>query len=77
MTAVKIEKGVTLPPRKYSGRPWKWPFPEMKVGELFAVPKDTNPDSFRNRAVYASAKLQRKFTTRKMEDGTLRCWRVS
>ena len=35
--AITIEKGIPVPPKSVGGRPSKYPFGEMKVGDSFAI----------------------------------------
>jgi hypothetical protein len=66
---MKIEKSIPIPSR--------YPFGQMEVGDSFVIPPEMNRSTV---AVYAWRYAQqhgRKFTTRKMPDGTYRCWRTA
>jgi hypothetical protein len=68
MSQIPIDKGVPLP--------LKFPFDKMEVGDSFAIPQDVKRPTI---AVYARRygdKHNMKFVTRKMPDGTIRCWRT-
>jgi len=72
---MKIDSGIKLMKDEGRGRPNKYPFGEMEVGDSFPVPEG---DGFRSRCA-ASAYGKRysmKFSVRKYEGG-YRCWRVS
>lgn len=74
MSAIKIEKGVPLPP---SRRGWssdaKYPLAEMDVGDSIWLP--LRQSSASARAISRGKKLGFKFTTRGEGDGT-RVWRI-
>ena len=66
---MKVEKDVPIPNR--------YPFDEMEVDDSFAVP----PEIARNTVSVAAGrygdKHGMKFTVRRMDDKTLRCWRIA
>lgn len=72
----KIEKGIPIPPGKKI-----YPWPEMEIGDSFTV-SITNGDLSRARkrlssaAVHHQKKHGGRFTVRKIDDNTLRVWRV-
>lgn len=68
MNKLLIEKGVPIPRR--------FPFEEMEVGDSFAVPKEISKDAIYGSANYYGNKYNKKFTVRRMDDGTYRCWRI-
>lgn len=73
-TEFRIEKGVEIPKRSGDATR-KYPFPQMEVGDSFAVP------SGRHLAVSTAAtnygnKYQMKFSVRAV-DGGHRCWRIA
>jgi len=79
-----IEKGIEMPARKGgSGRPGKYPFSDMEVGDSFAVPVDDDQDvETRKQTVSNCARtwakrnsLERTFSVREV-GGVLRCWRT-
>lgn len=67
--AFKIEKGVAMPERK-RGRPTRYPWAQMEIGDSFVAPYKPN-------LVLAAARYQKKFSYRKQSDGTVRVWRVA
>lgn len=75
-----------IPPRQHSGM--HYPFDDMAVGDHFDRPRDRgvteNNSDRRQKSIMAAAKAWRKrrgsdaqFTTRLIDDNTVRCWRVS
>jgi hypothetical protein len=73
----QIEKNVPLPLRPKQGRPAKYPFATMSVGDSFFVSiGGVVETSFRNVAAQAGKRLGRKFSVKKNHDG-FRVWRVS
>ena len=77
-----IEKNVEIPKKAGAfGRPNKYPFGRMDVGDSFIVPFDDEDISrVRNRVSQAINKAQKKspsmrFTLRKLPEG-VRVWRV-
>lgn len=81
---IEIDKDIPVPPLT-EGRPRKYPFPDMGVGDSFAVPL---AGEMRNGEDHAAFKLRSavaqyarrhggKFTVRTdREAGVARCWRV-
>ena len=82
---IKIDKHLPPPPPT-TGRPFKYPFPDMAGGERFAVPLEdvNNPKGenmaavrLRSSAIRYAHKHGGKFTVRTdREAGEARCWRV-
>jgi hypothetical protein len=82
---IKIDKDIPTP-RPAEGRPRKYPFPDMVVGDSFAVPlagKDTlkSEDLAAVRLRASAIRYTRvhggKFTVRTdREAGVARCWRT-
>lgn len=75
-----------IPPVKHN--PMQYPFDDMAVGDHFDRPRDRgvteNNSDRRQKSIMAAAKAWRKrrgsdaqFTTRLIDDNTVRCWRVS
>jgi hypothetical protein len=64
-----IEKGIALPQ--------KFPFAGMKVGDSFAVPEKVKRVTVSVAARRYGIKNEMKFTVRKIEDGSFRCWRIA
>lgn len=64
-----IEKGIALPQ--------KYPLAGMKVGDSFAVPQHVKRVTVSVYARRFGIKNNMKFTVRKIEDGSLRCWRIA
>ncbi|TFH41405.1 MAG: hypothetical protein E4H01_15040 [Lysobacterales bacterium] len=67
---IKIDKNIPMPPKERTGRPSKFPFPDLELGDSFLL-------EFRERTLkyYWERKLARKFELRKTPEG-LRVWRV-
>lgn len=84
MTEPTIETDIPLPIPS-NGRPFKYPFPIMKVGDSFAVPLTGimrgSEDSATSRLRAAASRHRRfhgvRFSIRTdREAGVARCWRV-
>lgn len=74
---VKIKSGVKLPPRAAgAGRPEKYPFAKMKVGQMFEFPKDIKRSTANGAAVNGSKRYKMKFSVRALPNGIVGCWRV-
>lgn len=75
---MKIEKNIPLPTSRTRGRPAKYPFKDMVVGDSVFFPgESTTPGN----NVYVAAQMHarmngKKFSGRTM-DGGLRIWRVA
>ena len=65
---MKVEKGMPIPNR--------YPFDEMEVGDSFALPPGVARNTVSVAAGRYGEKHAMKFTVRRMDDKTLRCWRV-
>lgn len=82
---MEIEKGIPLP-EPYKGRPVKYPFRDMEVGDSFSIPltgtmTGTGVDIATKRLRQAAANHARrvggKFHVRTVrEEGVARCWRT-
>jgi len=81
---IKIDKDVPVPPPT-EGRPRKYPFPDMVVGDSFAVPlagemhngEDRAALKLRSATTQHTRRYGGKFTVRTdREAGEVRCWRV-
>lgn len=68
MVKAKIDSNIPLPS--------KWPFPDMKVGDSFAVSEKVKRQTIAVAAMRYGKKNGMKFTVRKSLDGNLRCWRI-
>ena len=66
--SVTIDKNIPLPSR--------WPFKQMAVGDSFALPPSVPRTTLSIAAMRYGKKHNVKFITRKMPDGTIRCWRT-
>lgn len=82
---IEIEKDAPPPSPSLGGRPFKYPFLDMEVGDRFAIPlagerrKDEDAAAARLRA--AASRHSRfhggRFSIRTdREAGVVRCWRV-
>jgi hypothetical protein len=69
MSHPPINKNVPMPVR--------WPFPNMQVGDSFAIPPDVLSTTVSVAATRFGKKNGMKFTVRKMPDKTFRCWRLT
>ena len=66
---INIDKGIPVP--------IKYPFHKMEVDDSFIV-----PDNIKRSAVGIAARRygvanNKKFTFRRLKDGTYRCWRIA
>jgi len=68
-----IEKKIPMP-KSDRGRPYKYPFEQMEVGDSFFVPKD-EAEKARNSALQYARREGKIFHTRKENDGA-RIWRT-
>jgi hypothetical protein len=73
---IKIDAGIEMP-RATFGRPLRYPWLILNVGDSFAAPNNATPATFRSMACRASKTYGRRFSVRAMPDGSLRCWRVA
>jgi len=65
-------------PKKPSGAPRKYPFPELEIGHSFFAPNKT-PQTLSHSLCYWGKKLSCKFTSRtRTENGVrgVRVWRI-
>lgn len=69
---VLIEKGIPLKPRQRGS--WQPIFQSMEIGDSFKF--EGKPGPMRNQAHAWGRSLNRKFTIRKQDDGSYRCWRI-
>lgn len=71
---MKVDRSIAIPEPRV-GRPFKYPWSEMRVGDSFV--SESNARILLNAAAsYARIRgLKRKYTTRKVEGGT-RIWRT-
>lgn len=85
VAAIKIDAGIPLPPRRRGGgRPWKWPFAQMEIGDSFATALKAGESSSQSMRrvdyLYAGRRLGWKYTGRCLvENGNpvLRIWRIA
>lgn len=74
---MELSKDYAIPALcKKPGRPAKYPLRTMEVGDSFLVPIDV-VESVRSAANNVSTRTRAKFTVRRLEDGTVRCWRTA
>lgn len=73
-----VERKVPCPGINRPGRPTKYPFPAMKIGDSFFVPAaDTRSiPRVRSAASIWAQKYNRKLITRAV-DGGIRVWRIA
>jgi len=65
---MKVESGIPIPRA--------CPFNQMQVGDSFAIPPHTKRVTVGAAAKRYGDKHGMKFVTRKMPDGSYRCWRT-
>lgn len=65
---MKVESGIPIPK--------KFPFDEMQVGDSFAIPPEVKRGTVRIAAMRYGDKHGMTFVTKKMPDGSYRCWRT-
>jgi len=72
----KIDKGVTKPERgRGRGRPDKYPWKAMKIGDSFFVPTGEEFKGIRGATAAATKRhAPKRFSSRKV-DGGIRVWR--
>ena len=70
----QIEKGIPAPEKYGVGRPSRYPFADMEVGDSFFVP-DAPANRLACAATWATKRYNRRFITRVVEHG-VRVWRV-
>lgn len=69
-----IEKNIPMPP-KGSGRPLRYPFDKLEIGDSFVIPtKDYN--SVNAAARQYGKRCGMRFTFRKIDDATARVFRI-
>lgn len=76
---LKIEKNVPIPDAMRFGKPRKYPFAEMDVGDSFFAP-NVGISAMAGSITYASKRHGKKFATRFLtENGVkgVRVWRVA
>jgi hypothetical protein len=71
---IKIDKGILLPARSCKGRPAKYPWRQMDVGDSFFVEARKSSD-FGGAINHARKTTGYEFISRSV-DGGLRVWRV-
>lgn len=85
--SIEIEKGVSVPLRRHGrggGRPRKYPFDRLAVGDSFMVkPREGWSSGHLQMVIDSCARgfrrchePSRKFTVRQV-DGGVRCWRIA
>jgi len=76
MNSFTVEDGVTIPDKRQPGRPSKYPFDTMEIGQSFFAP------GIKDRKVGNAARHYRpkRFRCRTMVENGIRgtrCWRVA
>jgi hypothetical protein len=75
---IQIDKNVPLPAPKRGVGSAKYPWRLLEVGDSFLFSgANKHGKSASAQAIRAGRVLGRKFTVRKMDDGSYRCWRVA
>lgn len=72
---VRIEKNIPVPTPIHRGRPNRYPWKGMEIGDSFLFPKEVSLAGCRTMAWDAGRKLKRKFTVMQTSEGN-RCWRI-
>lgn len=70
-----IKAGVAIPKPSTGNGNRTYPFHEMEVGDSFEVPSDLR-GRVSSAAYNHSQRHDGRFSLRRCEDGTYRCWRV-
>lgn len=71
---IKIDKGIPVPPENSHAS--KYPFDLMEIGDSFFVSaEERKPDHMRSTASIHGKRIQKRYSVRKVENGT-RVWRV-
>jgi hypothetical protein len=70
----KVERGIPIPPMPHPGRPYKYPWRLLEVGDSFFVPEG-NLKTLRSAWKEASKRLGFRCSYRQ-EEGGIRIWRV-
>ena len=71
---IKIDRDIPMPDNIGRGGISRYPWDTMEIGESFVI--EIKIASFRRLATHAGPRHGRKFATRKMPDGSYRCWRT-
>jgi hypothetical protein len=72
---IKADRGIPIPKPRSQER--KYPWHTMNVGDSFAFPADIGETSARTSVSHANRRYGKKrFSIRRLDDNTLRCWRV-
>lgn len=66
---MKVDQSIPIPNR--------FPFGQMNVGDSFEIPPEIKRHTVAVSAMRYAKRHGMKFTTRKMPDGTFRCWRTA
>jgi len=69
-----IEKGIEIP-EVHRGRPEKYPWAQMEIGDCFFVPENTSKHTT-SVAYFAGKRHDMKFSARTVAGGS-RIWRVA
>lgn len=65
---MQVESGIPIPRT--------FPFGEMKIGDSFVIPPHIKRTTVSVAAKRYGERYGMTFTTKKMSDGTIRCWRT-
>lgn len=78
MKLAKIDKKIPFPEwGRKRGRPLKYPWDDMEVGDSFMFTKGSSKQNASQQAYLASIRLRPKsFKSAKDEEGNFRCWRI-
>ena len=77
MIEIKIDSDIPIDANYTNGRPEKYPWRKMDIGDSFFVSSDMmSPKRVSTYAWEAGLRTGRKFACRRQEDG-IRIWRIS
>lgn len=69
-----IDKNVPFPKRRVV-RPSQYPFLQMAIGDSFVF-SEKERTKVQSSAAWATKKIGWRFSTRRVDDRTYRCWRL-
>lgn len=76
VTKIKVERDVPLPRQPGTSTRWHTLLGRMLPGDSFALPMPTRSSLQKAVGEFKTANPGTRFTVRRMEDGTVRCWRL-
>lgn len=77
MRAIRVDKHIPLPNRiGGSGRPARYPWKNMNVGDSFVFPKEVKRSTAQSLTYKTGKTNGRRFAIRTVAEG-IRCWRLA